>query len=66
MTNKKNLTISSNCTLRIPTREEFHRYASNIISIGDFDTNHSNTHQIDKIDAAIKWTIKHSKKKGIN
>lgn len=43
--------------LRIPTREEFHRLASNRLSLGDFDTCHSaDGVQIAKILAALNWT----------
>ena len=58
----RNYYTSSNYVNTIPTREEFHRYASNVISIGDFDTDHSNGRQAEKVDDAIKWTVKHSKK----
>lgn len=43
--------------LRIPTREEFHRFASNRLSLGDFDTSYSaDGVQIAKISAALNWT----------
>lgn len=58
----KNYYTSSNYAATIPTREEFHQFASNIISIADFDTDHSNGLQTGKVDSAIKWTIKHNKK----
>ena len=57
MTNTRNYYTSSNYANTIPIREEFHRYASNVLSIGDFDTNYTNGYQIDKVDAAIQWTI---------
>lgn len=43
--------------LKIPTREEFHRYASNELSLGDFCTNYSSGYQIDRVAQAIRWTI---------
>ena len=44
-------------TLRIPTRDEFHRFASNHLSRADFDTHHpSGGVQINKVIAAISWT----------
>ena len=43
--------------LKIPSREEFHRYASNELSLGDFCTNYSSGYQIDKVAKAIRWTI---------
>lgn len=61
MTNK-NYYTSSNYTTTIPTREEFYRFAGNIISDSDFNTDHSNGIQVEKVDGAIKWTIKNTKK----
>lgn len=57
MTNKKNLvTTSSNRKPNIPTREEFHRFASNELSEGDFCTNHPSGYQINKVSSALRWT----------
>ena len=64
MTNK-NYYTSSNYAGRIPNREEFHRYASNLITEADFDTDHSNGIQAAKVFSAIHWTLKNSKKKGV-
>lgn len=46
--------------LRIPTREEFHRYAIDIIYEGDFCTNHPTSpgYIVDKIASSIRWTEK--------
>lgn len=46
--------------LRIPTREEFHRYAIDIIYEGDFCTNHPTPpgYVADKIASSIRWTEK--------
>lgn len=64
MTNNRNYyTTSSNYANTIPTREEFHRYTSNAISVSDFHTDHTNEIQIDKVDYALKWTVKNDKKK---
>ena len=54
----KNYTQKHN-TLHIPTREEFHRYASNTLSEEDFCTDyHGYTgYQINKVVSAIKWTV---------
>lgn len=48
---------------RIPTREEFHRYAIEIISEGDFYTNHPTPpgYVSDKITSSIRWTEKIAK-----
>jgi hypothetical protein len=62
MANNKNYYTSSNyATLKpILTREEFHRYVGNTISDSDFNTDHTNGFQIEKVASAIKWTIKNS------
>lgn len=62
----KNYYTSSNYTglTSIPTKEEFNMYASNLITLSDFDTDHSNCQQVEKVANAIDWTIKNSKKKG--
>lgn len=59
MTNR-NYYTSSNCTLRIPTREEFHRIASNELSEVDFCTNYSSGYQINRVANAIYWTHKNA------
>jgi hypothetical protein len=69
MTRKTKLyTNPSNNNLRIPTREEFHRYASNLLSDSDFCTNSSSGYQINRVAKAIDWTKKKTKaaKKGVN
>lgn len=46
-------------TLRIPSREEFHRYASNILTEWDFCTDFPpalNHGQADRVASAIRWT----------
>ena len=62
----KNYYTSSNYTglINIPSKEDFSKYASNLITLGDFDTDHPNCLQIDKVANAIDWSIKNSKKKG--
>lgn len=52
-------------TLHIPTREEFHRYASNLLSESDFCTDYSGYPdvQASKVEAAIKWTLKIEQKR---
>lgn len=55
---EKNIKANKHKTLTIPSREEFHKYASNIISIDDFSNRYPTGYQIDKVDRAIKWTIK--------
>lgn len=59
----KNYTQKHN-TLHIPTREEFHRYASNTLSEEDFCTDyHGYTgYQINKVASAIRWTKNNTRK----
>lgn len=65
MKDTRNYYTSSNYAGRIPTRDEFHRYASNLITEADFDTDHSNGIQAAKVFSSIHWTLKNSKKKGV-
>ena len=60
----KNYYTSSNYTglTSIPIKEEFNKYASNLITLGDFDTDHTNCCQVTKVAGAIDWTFKHCKK----
>lgn len=46
-------------TLHISTREEFHRYASNIINEEDFCTDYPGYagYQVDRVSSALRWTI---------
>lgn len=64
MTRKTKLyTNPSNNNLRIPTREEFHRYASNLLSDGDFCTNYPSGYQVNRVSEAIKWTENNDRKR---
>lgn len=56
MTNK-NYYTSSNYAITIPTREEFHKFTSNELSLGDFCTNHPSGYQIERVSQSIRWTI---------
>lgn len=63
MTNKNYYTSSNYATINpIPTRDEFHKYTSNLISISDFETDHSNGIQVEKVLSSINWTKKLSRK----
>ena len=59
MTVTKNYYTSSNYeTIKpIPSREEFHKFASNELALGDFCTNHPSGYQVGRVEQAIKWTI---------
>lgn len=52
--------------LQIPAEGEFHRYASNRITISDFDMSHSNELAVNKVAAAIRWTLNNEKKRSKN
>lgn len=55
----------SNDNLKIPAREEFHRYASNKLTDGDFCTDYSSGYQVSRVSQALDWTHKNCiKKKG--
>lgn len=57
-------TTYTNNTLRIPTREEFHKYASNLITEEDFCTNHPSRHasaQVNKVASAIRITYNYDR-----
>ncbi len=45
-------------TLEIPSREEFHRYASNLLTNADFDTERHACpgYQINRVASALNWT----------
>lgn len=59
MTVTKNYYTSSNyATINpLPSRDEFHRFTSNELSLGDFCTNHPSCYQIERVAQSIRWTI---------
>ena len=50
----------------IPSREEFHRYASNVLSLYDFETDYPPfpSRNIDAAASSIGWTKSNHKNKG--
>lgn len=50
--------LIKNDNLRIPSRDEFHRYTSNKLANGDFCTDYSSGYQISRIVQALDWTRK--------
>lgn len=56
-------TTPGNHNLRIPSREEFHRYASDTLSEADFCTDYPTDYTVDKISSSLRWTINNSKQK---
>lgn len=63
MRKENNIDETSN-TLTIPTREEFHRYASNTLTESDFCTDYHGIPgiQINRVDSAIRWTMKRKRR----
>lgn len=59
----KNITYLQpvNHNLKIPTREEFHRYTSNSLQNSDFCTSYP-SYSIKKTAYAIDWTIRNAKR----
>lgn len=57
---KENNTDKLSNTLTIPTREEFHRYAQDVLNINDFCTDYpcESYYHVNKIASSIRWTIK--------
>ena len=49
--------------LKIPSREEFHRYASDILSEADFCTDYPTGYTVSKIASSLRWTLSNSKQK---
>lgn len=69
MTEKRNYTTNTlikNDNLKIPSREEFHKFTSNELSEGDFCTNYSSGYQINRVENALKWTIKNASQQRSN
>lgn len=42
--------------LKTPSREEFHRYASNLLSVSDFCTDYPTEYTVNKISSSLRWT----------
>lgn len=58
MRKENNIDETSN-TLTIPTREEFHRYASNVLNENDFCTDYpgSSGYQVNRVAQSLRWSI---------
>lgn len=54
-----------NHNLKIPSREEFHRYASDILSEADFCTDYPTGYTVNKIASSLRWTLNNSKQKNL-
>lgn len=60
------MTETQRKTLRIPSREEFHRYTSNLLSNSDFYTDYPSGFQVERVASAISWTYANEKKRNCN
>ena len=58
MRKENNIDETSN-TLTIPTREEFHRYASNVLNENDFCTDYlgSSGYQVNRVAQSLRWSV---------
>lgn len=61
MTEKQGAQTQKNHKLQIPSREEFHRYASDILSNADFCTDYPAGYVAQKIASSIRWTKNNAK-----
>lgn len=57
---------SSNERLKVPTKEEFNKYACNELTDADFNTTYPTGYQADKVANAIRWTLNNEKKRNMN
>ena len=49
-------TTPGNHNLKTPSREEFHRYASDTLSEADFCTDYPTEYTVNKIASSLRWT----------
>ena len=61
MTNKNYYTNKNYDTKNTPSNEDFHHFASNILSECDFCTNYNSGIQIDKVVQSLRWTYANDK-----
>lgn len=56
---KENNTDETSNTLTIPTREEFHRYASNVLNENDFCTDYpgASGYQVNRVAQSLRWSV---------
>lgn len=52
-----------NHNLKVPSREEFHRYASDLLFDADFCTDYPTGYTVDKVASSLRWTISNSRHK---
>ena len=56
-------TTPGNHNLKVPSRDEFHRYASDILFNADYCTDYPSEYMIDKISSSLRWTIMNARNK---
>lgn len=54
-----------NHNLKIPSKEAFHRYASDLLSKADFCTDYPTGYTVSKIASSLRWTLNNSKQKNL-
>lgn len=54
---------NNHSTLHIPSRDEFHRFASNLLSESDFCTDYPSRIQVERTANAISWTYSNKKRR---
>lgn len=54
-------TTPGNHNMRIPSRENFNRYAVEILSEHDFCTEYPTGHAVDKVASSLRWTLNNHK-----
>lgn len=58
---RSHYTTPGSHNLKTPSREEFYRYASDILSEADFCTDYPTGYTVNKIASSLRWTINNSK-----
>lgn len=61
MTETQSYTIPGSHNVQIPTKEEFHRYAMNLLHEEDFSTSYPSEHVAQNIASSFRWTKSNSK-----
>ena len=62
MTNRNYYTNKNYDTKNIPNHDEFHRFASNVLSENDFCTYYNAGTQASKVAQSLNWTYKNKRK----
>lgn len=62
---RSHYTTPGSHNLKTPSREEFHRYASDLLSEVDFCTDYPTGYTVSKIASSLRWTLNNSKQKNL-